>query len=155
MGPIGVAKQLAPFLPGSPVVKMGGEKAVGAVSAAPWGSASILPISMMYIDMMGGEGTYLRDEDRHPQRELHRRASGGALSGALQGREMAAWRTSASWTPRSLKGSAGIEVEDITKRLMDYGFHAPTVSFPVAGTLMIEADGRVNRRESSTASATR
>ena len=137
MGPIGVAKQLAPFLPGNPVVKSGGTQATGAVSAAPWGSASILPISMMYIDMMGAEGlahatkvailnaNYIaaRLEPHYPV--LYKGANGRVAHECIV-------------DPRSLKASAGIEVEDITKRLMDYGFHAPTVSFPVAGTLMIE-----------------
>ncbi|HEX9485222.1 MAG TPA: aminomethyl-transferring glycine dehydrogenase, partial [Gemmatimonadaceae bacterium] len=137
MGPIGVAKQLAPFLPGNPVVRTGGSQATGAVSAAPWGSASILPISMMYIDMMGGEGlTYAtkiailsanyvaaRLEEHYPV--LYKGANGRIAHECIV-------------DPRALKTSAGIEVEDITKRLMDYGFHAPTVSFPVAGTLMIE-----------------
>jgi glycine dehydrogenase len=137
MGPIGVAKQLVPFLPGNPVVNPGGAHVVGAVSAAPWGSASILPISMMYIDMMGGEGlayatkvailnaNYIaaRLEAHYPV--LYKGANGRVAHECIV-------------DPRSLKGSAGIEVEDITKRLMDYGFHAPTVSFPVAGTLMIE-----------------
>ena len=137
MGPIGVAKQLAPFLPGNPVIATGGTQATGAVSAAPWGSASILPISMMYIDMMGGEGlayatkiailnaNYIaaRLEPHYPV--LYKGANGRVAHECIV-------------DPRALKGSAGIEVEDITKRLMDYGFHAPTVSFPVAGTLMIE-----------------
>ena len=87
MGPIGVAKHLAPFLPGHPVVALAGEHRGGAVSAAPWGSASILPISMMYIDLMGGERPHARDEDRDPERELHREAARGALPGAVQGRE--------------------------------------------------------------------
>jgi glycine dehydrogenase len=137
MGPIGVAKQLAPFLPGNPVVPTGGAEATGAVSAAPWGSASILPISMMYIDMMGGEGltfatkvailsaNYIaaRLEPYYPV--LYKGANGRVAHECIV-------------DPRGLKASAGVEVEDITKRLMDYGFHAPTVSFPVAGTLMIE-----------------
>jgi glycine dehydrogenase len=137
MGPIGVAPQLVPFLPGNPVVATGGAQAVGAVSAAPWGSASILPISMMYIDMMGGEGlayatkvailnaNYIaaRLEPHYPV--LYKGANGRVAHECIV-------------DPRGLKASAGIEVEDITKRLMDYGFHAPTVSFPVAGTLMIE-----------------
>jgi glycine dehydrogenase len=137
MGPIGVAKQLAPFLPGNPVISTGGTQASGAVSAAPWGSASILPISLMYIDMMGAEGlTYAtkvailsanyiaaRLEPHYPV--LYKGANGRVAHECIV-------------DPRALKGSAGIEVEDITKRLMDYGFHAPTVSFPVAGTLMIE-----------------
>jgi glycine dehydrogenase len=110
---------------------------VGAVSAAPWGSASILPISMMYIDMMGGEGlTYAtkvailnanyvaaRLDPHYPV--LYKGMNGRVAHECIV-------------DPRALKGSAGIDVEDITKRLMDYGFHAPTVSFPVAGTLMIE-----------------
>jgi glycine dehydrogenase len=137
MGPIGVARQLAPFLPGNPVVRTGGAKATGAISAAPWGSASILPISMMYIDMMGAEGlayatkvailnaNYVaaRLEPYYPV--LYKGANGRVAHECIV-------------DPRSLKASAGVEVEDITKRLMDYGFHAPTVSFPVAGTLMIE-----------------
>ena len=137
MGPIGVAKQLAPFLPGNPIIKTGGTQAAGAVSAAPWGSASILPISMMYIDMMGAEGlayatkvailsaNYIaaRLDPHYPV--LYKGANGRVAHECIV-------------DPRALKASAGIEVEDITKRLMDYGFHAPTVSFPVAGTLMIE-----------------
>src|SRR5438874_2029175 len=136
MGPIGVARHLVPFLPGHPVVKLPGEH-TGAVSAAPWGSASILPISMMYIDMMGGEGlTYAtkmailnanyiakRLEPHYPV--LYKGANGLVAHECIV-------------DPRALKTSAGVDVEDIAKRLMDYGFHAPTVSFPVAGTLMIE-----------------
>jgi glycine dehydrogenase len=137
VGPIGVAKHLAPFLPGHALVKTGGERAIGAVSAAPWGSASILPISMMYILMMGGEGlTYAtkiailnanyvakRLSPHYPV--LYKGKNGTIAHECIV-------------DPRSLKQSAGVEVEDIAKRLMDYGFHAPTVSFPVAGTLMIE-----------------
>ena len=137
MGPIGVAQQLAPFLPGNAVIPMGGAQSAGAVSAAPWGSASILPISMMYIDMMGGDGlayatkiailnaNYVaaRLEPHYPV--LYKGANGRVAHECIV-------------DPRPLKASAGIEVEDITKRLMDYGFHAPTVSFPVAGTMMIE-----------------
>jgi glycine dehydrogenase len=136
MGPIGVAKHLVPFLPGHPVVDLGGPRS-GAVSAAPWGSASILPISMMYIDMMGGDGLTLatkmailnanyiakRLESSYPV--LYKGAHGLVAHECIV-------------DPRAFKGSAGVEVEDIAKRLMDYGFHAPTVSFPVAGTLMIE-----------------
>jgi glycine dehydrogenase len=137
MGPIGVRKHLAPFLPGHPVVKQEGRETLGAVSAAPWGSASILPISMMYIDLMGGDGlTYAtkiailnanyvaaRHEPHYPV--LYKGARGRIAHECFI-------------DPRSLKASAGIDVEDISKRLMDYGFHAPTVSFPVPGTLMIE-----------------
>jgi glycine dehydrogenase len=137
MGPIGVAKHLVPFLPGNPVVKVGGSDTVGAVSAAPWGSASILPISMMYIDMMGGDGLTLatkvailnanyiakRLEEHYPV--LYKGQNGMIAHECII-------------DPRPLKASSGVDVEDIAKRLMDYGFHAPTVSFPVAGTLMIE-----------------
>ena len=137
MGPIGVAKHLVDFLPSNPVIAVGGKDSAGAVSAAPWGSASILPISMMYIDMMGGEGlteatkfailnaNYIakRLEPHYPV--LYRGANGMVAHECIV-------------DPRALKSSAGVEVEDIAKRLMDYGFHAPTVSFPVAGTLMIE-----------------
>jgi glycine dehydrogenase len=137
MGPIGVVERLAPFLPCNAVVKTGGAESHDAVSAAPWGSASILPISMMYIDLMGGDGlTYAtkiailnanyvaaRLEPHYPV--LYKGARGRIAHECII-------------DPRSLKASAGIDVEDISKRLMDYGFHAPTVSFPVPGTLMIE-----------------
>ncbi|HWP81418.1 MAG TPA: aminomethyl-transferring glycine dehydrogenase [Bacteroidota bacterium] len=137
MGPICVAKNLAPYLPGHPLVKTGGEKAIHAVSAAPWGSPSILLISYAYIKMLGGKGiteatryailnaNYLkaRLESHYPvlyQGEKGRVAHEFILD------------------PRELKATTGVDVEDIAKRLMDYGFHAPTVSFPVPGTLMIE-----------------
>ncbi len=137
MGPIGVAQHLAPFLPGNPVIATGGTQAIGAVSAAPWGSASILPISMMYILMMGAEGltqstkiailnaNYVAHclEPHYPV--LYRGKQGHVAHECIV-------------DPRGLKAASGVEVEDIAKRLMDYGFHAPTISFPVAGTLMIE-----------------
>ncbi len=136
MGPIGVAKHLAPFLPGHTLVQTGGEKAIPAVSAAPWGSASILLISHAYIAMMGGEGltnatkyailnaNYIkaRLESHYPV--LYSGSNGRCAHEMIL-------------DCRSFK-NAGIEVTDIAKRLMDYGFHAPTVSFPVAGTVMIE-----------------
>ncbi len=135
MGPIGVAAHLVPHLPGSAVVPTGHD--AGAVSSAPWGSASILPISMMYIDMMGGEGLTLatkmailsanyvakRLEPHYPV--LYKGANGCVAHECIV-------------DPRPLKTTSGVEAEDIAKRLMDYGFHAPTLSFPVAGTLMIE-----------------
>jgi glycine dehydrogenase len=137
VGPIGVAKHLAPFLPGHPVIRTGGEKAIGAVAAAPWGSSSILPISAMYILMMGGEGlteatkiailnaNYVakRLEKHYPV--LYKGKNGTIAHECIV-------------DPRALKAASGVEVEDIAKRLMDYGFHAPTISFPVPGTLMIE-----------------
>jgi glycine dehydrogenase len=137
MGPICCGKHLAPFLPNHPVIDIGHSKGVGPISAAPWGSASILPISWMYMAMMGGDGltratevaivsaNYVskRLEQDYP---TYYRGSNGLVAHEcilnLQG----------------LKAEAGIEVEDVAKRLMDYGFHAPTVSWPVAGTLMVE-----------------
>ncbi|MDP9202079.1 MAG: aminomethyl-transferring glycine dehydrogenase, partial [Gemmatimonadota bacterium] len=137
MGPIGVAKHLVSFLPGHPVVKLHGRHKVGAVSAAPWGSASILPISYAYIRLMGGEGleyaskiailnaNYIakRLEPHFPV--LYKGAHGTVAHECIV-------------DTRVVKQSSGVDVEDIAKRLMDYGFHAPTVSFPVPGTLMIE-----------------
>jgi len=137
MGPIGVAKHLVDFLPTNPIVPSGARHSAGAVSAAPWGSSSILPISMMYIDMMGGEGlthatkiailnaNYVakRLEPHYPV--LYKGTNGTIAHECIV-------------DPRAVKTSAGVEAEDIAKRLMDYGFHAPTLSFPVAGTLMIE-----------------
>ncbi|HEY0152114.1 MAG TPA: aminomethyl-transferring glycine dehydrogenase [Longimicrobium sp.] len=136
MGPICVAEHLAPFLPGHPVIPVDGREH-GAVSAGPWGSPSILPISWMYINLMGAEGltqatrvailnaNYIarRLEEHYPV--LYRGANGTVAHECIV-------------DLRQLKQSAGIEVEDVAKRLMDYGFHAPTVSFPVAGTMMIE-----------------
>ncbi len=137
MGPIGVAPQLAPFLPGHPLVPTGGRAAIGAVSAAPWGSPSILPISWAYVRMMGAEGL--------------RRATQVAILNAnyvakrLEGHFPVLYRGRAGLIaheciidPRPLKAVSGVDETDIAKRLMDYGFHAPTVSFPVPGTLMIE-----------------
>ena len=137
MGPIGVAAHLAPFLPGHPVVPQEGRSSLGAVAAAPWGSASILPISWVYIHMMGGSGlteatrvailnaNYIahRLEEHYPV--LYRGRSGRVAHECIV-------------DPRAVKGTSGVEVEDIAKRLIDFGFHAPTMSFPVAGTLMIE-----------------
>ena len=137
MGPIAVAPHLAPFLPGHVMAPVGGARRTGAVSAAPWGSASILPVSYLYIELMGATGltestkvailnaNYMakRLEPHYPV--LYKGAHGTVAHECII-------------DPRAFKASAGIEVEDIAKRLMDYGFHAPTVSFPVAGTLMIE-----------------
>ncbi|MBI5363632.1 MAG: aminomethyl-transferring glycine dehydrogenase [Planctomycetes bacterium] len=136
MGPICVAKHLAPYLPGHPVVKTGGSSAIGPISAAPWGSASILPISWMYIRMMGGDGltqatqvailnaNYVAKALSAHYPVLYTGASGLVAHECIL-------------DTRVLK-SSGIEVDDVAKRLMDFGFHAPTMSFPVAGTLMFE-----------------
>src|SRR5688572_7770967 len=136
VGPIGVVKDLAPYLPGHAVVDMGREKAINAVSAAPWGSASILPISYAYIAMMGGEGlteatkmAILNANYIKAKLEPHFPVLYVGKNGRCA-HEMIL-------DCRSFK-KFGVEVEDIAKRLMDYSFHAPTVSFPVAGTLMIE-----------------
>ena len=138
MGPIGVAAHLAPFLPSHAVVSgVGGAEATGAVSAAPWGSASILPISYAYIAMMGAEGltrasqvailnaNYVakRLEPHYPV--LYTGANGRVAHECII-------------DLRQIQHNSGITVEDVAKRLMDYGFHAPTMSFPVSGTLMIE-----------------
>jgi glycine dehydrogenase len=136
MGPIGVAAHLAPFLPGHPVIKTGGEHAIGPVSAAPWGSASILPISYAYIAMMGGVGLRKATEvailNANYMAELLRGHFDVLYTGA-NGRVAHEFILDL----RPFK-PFGIEAEDVAKRLMDYGYHAPTMSWPVAGTLMIE-----------------
>jgi glycine dehydrogenase len=137
MGPIGVAEHLAPFLPGHAVVDQPGRGVVGAVSESPWGSASILPISYAYIRMMGPDG--LADASRvailnanyiasrlEPHYPVLYRGKNGTIAHEC------------IVDTRVVKATSGVDVEDIAKRLMDYGFHAPTVSFPVAGTMMIE-----------------
>ena len=137
MGPIGVAAHLAPFLPGHPVTGLGTAQSIGAVAAAPYGSPSILTIPWVYIALMGASGlkratevailnaNYMarRLEDHYPviYRGRHGRVAHEFIVDI-----------------RPFKDTAGIEVDDIAKRLMDYGFHSPTMSFPVAGTLMIE-----------------
>lgn len=137
MGPIAVAGHLAPFLPKHPVVPTGGEKGISAVSAAPWGSPSILLISYIYMRLMGSEGlteaskyailntNYIKERLKDSWQILYKGENGNVAH------EMVV-------DTRDLKNSAGIEVEDIAKRLMDYGFHAPTMSWPVPGTLMVE-----------------
>jgi glycine dehydrogenase len=137
MGPIGVVAHLAPFLPGHAVIDLGGDERIGAVSAAPWGSASILPISMMYIDMMGGEGLTEATKIAILNANYIAYRLCGHYEVLYKGKNDRVAHECIIDT-RPLKGLAGVEVEDIAKRLMDYGFHAPTVSFPVAGTLMIE-----------------
>jgi glycine dehydrogenase len=137
VGPIGVARHLAPFLPGSVVVPMAGEKAIGGVSAAPWGSASILPISLMYVMMVGGEGLTLSTKMAILNANYVANALDPYYPVLYKGRN-GTIAHECIVDPRGLKADSGIEVEDIAKRLMDYGFHAPTMSFPVPGTLMIE-----------------
>ncbi len=137
MGPICVAEHLAPFLPRHPVVRTGGEKGIGAVSEAPWGSPSILVIPWAYVRMMGAAGltsateiailnaNYMAERLQPYFPVLYRGDHGRVAHEFIL-------------DLRGAKDASGIEVEDVAKRLMDYGFHAPTVSFPVPGTLMIE-----------------
>jgi glycine dehydrogenase len=137
MGPIGVAKHLAPYLPGHPVVKTGGAQAIDAVSAAPWGSASILLISYAYIRLLGGDGmteatkyailnaNYIKAR-LEPHFDVTYVGSRGRVAHEM------------IFDLRPLKDLSGVDETDVAKRLMDYGFHAPTVSWPVPGTMMIE-----------------
>jgi glycine dehydrogenase len=145
VGPIGVKAHLARFLPGHPALD-GGAAPVGPVAAAPWGSASILPIPLAYILMMGADGL--------------RRASEIAILSAnyvatrLEPHFPVLYRNDDGRVaheciidPRRLKEACGVTVDDIAKRLVDYGFHAPTMSFPVAGTLMIEPTESESKHE--------
>ena len=146
MGPIGVASHLVPFLPGHAVVQMGGEQNIGAVAAAPWGSASILVISWMYIAMMGADGlteatkvailnaNYIAKKLEPYYPVLYKGKNGLVAHECIL-------------DLRSLKKSASIEIDDVAKRLMDYGFHAPTVSWPVAGTIMVEPTESESKEE--------
>ncbi len=137
MGPIGVAAHLAPFLPGHPLQAVGGEKAIGPISAAPYGSPSILPISYAYIAMMGAEGLTRATEIAilNANYMAHRlSAHYDILYTGDNGRVAHEFILDC----RGFQKTAGITVDDIAKRLMDYGFHAPTMSWPVAGTLMVE-----------------
>jgi glycine dehydrogenase len=148
MGPIGVAAHLAPFLPGHPVVKPDsvGEKAIGPVSAAPYGSPSILPISWVYIALMGAEGltratqvAILNANYMAKRLEKHY----GLLYTGKNGRVAHEFILDC----RPFEKTSNIKVEDIAKRLMDYGFHAPTMSWPVPGTLMIEPTESESKEE--------
>jgi glycine dehydrogenase len=137
MGPIGVARHLSPFLPGHPVTGLGGEQSIGPVSAAPYGSPSILTISWVYMALMGRDGltmatqvAILNANYMAKRLEKHYPILYTGTSGFVAHEFIL--------DLRQFKESAGVEAMDVAKRLMDYGFHAPTVSFPVAGTLMIE-----------------
>jgi len=137
MGPIGVARHLAPFLPGHPVTGLGTRESIGPVSAAPYGSASILPISWVYIALMGRDGlkkatqvAILNANYMAKRLETHYSIVYTGATGHVAHEFIL--------DLRPFKETSGVEAMDVAKRLMDYGFHAPTVSFPVAGTLMIE-----------------
>jgi glycine dehydrogenase len=137
MGPIGVAAQLVPFLPTHPVIATGGVQAIGPVSAAPFGSASILPISYVYIRLMGGAGLTLATKVAILSANYVAKRLEGHYDVLYRGQNGLVAHECILDT-RPLKAAAGVEVEDIAKRLMDYGFHAPTMSFPVAGPMMVE-----------------
>jgi glycine dehydrogenase len=137
MGPIGVAKHLVPYLPTHPLRDVGGPEGIGPVSAAPWGSGSILPISWAYIAMMGAKGLRRATEVAILNANYVARRLSPHFPLVYKGRDgFVAHECIVDVRP--LKGTAGIDVDDIAKRLMDYGFHAPTMSFPVPGTFMIE-----------------
>ncbi len=145
VGPICVAEQLVPFLPGNPIVNIGGEQAISAISSAPFGSALVCLISYGYIKMLGTQGltdstkvailnaNYLKERLQGHFDTLYSGECGRAAHEMIV-------------DCRPFKAN-GIEVTDIAKRLMDYGFHAPTVSFPVAGTLMIEPTESESKQE--------
>ena len=146
MGPIAVKAHLAPYLPTHPIVATGGELGIDSVSQAPWGSASILPITYAYVKLMGWQGlsratrvallnaNYIahRLDPYYPV--LYRGQNGFVAHECIL-------------DLRALRATSGVEVEDVAKRLIDYGFHAPTVSFPVPGTLMVEPTESESREE--------
>ena len=137
MGPIGVAAHLAPFLPGHTLVPTGGDRAIRAVAAAPFGSASIMLVSYAYLRLLGADGVtqatrvailnanYIKSRLEEHFKVLYSRTNGRVAHELI-------------FDLRPFRSALGITEEDVAKRLMDYGFHAPTVSFPVAGTLMVE-----------------
>jgi glycine dehydrogenase len=137
MGPIGVSAHLAPYLPGHSLMRTGGDRAIHATAEAPWGSASILLISYGYIRMLGGKGmaaatryailnaNYIKSRLEQHYPVLYARSNGRVAHEMI-------------FDLRGLKQASGIDETDVAKRLMDFGFHAPTISFPVAGTLMVE-----------------
>ena len=145
VGPICVAPQLVPFLPTNPVIPTGGEHAITAISAAPWGSALVCLISYGYICMLGAEGLKSSTEHAILNANYIKERLNGYYETLYSG-EMGRAAHEMILECRPFK-EKGIEVTDIAKRLMDYGFHAPTVSFPVAGTLMIEPTESENLEE--------
>ena len=147
VGPIGVASHLAPFLPNHPLVPSAGpQSGVGPVAAAPWGSASVLPISWAYIALMGDVGLKRATQVAILNANYVARRLSGCFEVLFTGRNGLVAHECIIDT-RSLKDQVGISVDDIAKRLIDYGFHAPTMSWPVAGTLMIEPTESENKEE--------
>jgi glycine dehydrogenase len=146
MGPIGVAAHLAPFLPGHPVTKMGGTDSIGPISAAPYGSPSILTISWVYIALMGSDGltkatkvAILNANYMAKRLDKHFPVLYTGKNGFVAHEFIL--------DCRQFKESTGVDANDIAKRLMDYGFHAPTMSFPVPGTLMVEPTESESKQE--------
>ncbi len=147
VGPIGVKAHLAPYLPNHPVVLSAGPKTgIGAISAAPWGSASILPISWSYIKLMGGDGL--------KQATKIAILSANYISKRLEGHYRTLYKGNGNFVAhecildtRPIQEDSGLSVDDIAKRMIDYGFHAPTMSWPVAGTLMVEPTESEPRQE--------
>lgn len=134
MGPIGVVKHLVPFLPNHPLIAMGGEKSIGAIAAAPWGSPSILPISYAYIAMMGPDGLTHATQVAIANANYIAKRIGNHFPVLYKGKSGFV----AHECIIDLRQFKTVTVEDVAKRLMDYGFHAPTISWPVPGTMMIE-----------------
>ena len=146
VGPIAVKKHLAPFLPSHPSVPMGGKDGIGPVAAAPWGSASLLPISWMYLRMMGAAGL-----TRATQAAI---LNANYLAKRLEAHYPVLYKGKRGLVAhecildlRPLKAAGGVVAEDVAKRLMDYGFHSPTLSFPVANTLMVEPTESESKEE--------
>ncbi len=137
VGPICVLEHLAPHLPNHPLIEMGGSESMGPVSAAPWGSASVLPISYAFIAMMGPDGLKAASQIAI--------LNANYIAKTLSSHYPILYKGAGGWVAhecildlRPLTAASGISVEDVAKRLMDYGFHAPTMSWPVVGTLMVE-----------------
>ena len=147
VGPIGVKAHLAPYLPNHTVVaEAGPETGLGAISAAPWGSASVLPISWSYIKLMGGDGL-----KRATQVAI---LAANYIAKRLEGHYGTLYKGHSGLVAhecildtRQIQENAGLTVDDVAKRMIDYGFHAPTMSWPVAGTLMVEPTESEPREE--------
>jgi glycine dehydrogenase len=164
MGPIAVAPHLAPYLPGHPLIETGRPRAIHAIAAAPWGSSSILLISHAYMKMLGGDGmtdatrvailnaNYLKARLERYYPVLYSRKNGRVAHELIFDlRPLKDASARGSWTAQGREAGArefaGVDEQDVAKRLMDYGFHAPTVSFPVAGTIMVEPTESESKEE--------